>query len=370
MAKTDPPAPNELELSLFGPGVGESVVVHLGRGEWMVIDSCKNGKTDRPVALEYLESIGVDPSTAIKVIVVSHWHDDHIAGIAQIFNAAASAQLAISLALRAEDFFSLVLSNDQLNKLVKATSGTSEFAELLDIIAHRKAINGGGAVGPDHWAIGGKTLYSRTSADPVRVLALSPSAQTVTDCFGGIANRIFVEPDAVKKFRKAVRPNDLSIALHVESPACHFLLGGDLEVGKSEQHGWRAVVASNYSQHLPAIGYKVAHHGSKNACWDMIWSSLLEEAPLALVTPFATLKEPLPTKADVLRIKNHADKLYCTCWPPTKSPPRRRGADGLMNLATKSRRALNLVPGHIRLRINMMDPKINNVELFDGATLL
>ena len=35
---TRPPAPDELEVSLFGRGVGECAVVHLGSGEWLVVD--------------------------------------------------------------------------------------------------------------------------------------------------------------------------------------------------------------------------------------------------------------------------------------------------------------------------------------------
>src|SRR5438067_455186 len=40
--KTEPPDSSELELSVFGPGRGECLVVHLGAGEWMVVDSCLN----------------------------------------------------------------------------------------------------------------------------------------------------------------------------------------------------------------------------------------------------------------------------------------------------------------------------------------
>lgn len=33
------PRLDEIEVSLLGPGYGESVVVHMGGGEWMVVDS-------------------------------------------------------------------------------------------------------------------------------------------------------------------------------------------------------------------------------------------------------------------------------------------------------------------------------------------
>ena len=35
-----PPGKNEFEITLFGPGYGESVVLHVGSGAWIVVDSC------------------------------------------------------------------------------------------------------------------------------------------------------------------------------------------------------------------------------------------------------------------------------------------------------------------------------------------
>ena len=60
------PEPNQLELSLFGPGRGECAVIHLGWGDWACIDSCIDRATKRPAALSYLERIGVDPSQALR----------------------------------------------------------------------------------------------------------------------------------------------------------------------------------------------------------------------------------------------------------------------------------------------------------------
>jgi hypothetical protein len=38
-SRQTPPRPDELELSLFGSGIGESLAVHLGNGEWAIVDS-------------------------------------------------------------------------------------------------------------------------------------------------------------------------------------------------------------------------------------------------------------------------------------------------------------------------------------------
>ena len=62
-----PPADDEFELSVFGPGMGECLVIHLGQGDWLVIDSCRYPGAKSPVAIAYLEALGIEPSDAITV---------------------------------------------------------------------------------------------------------------------------------------------------------------------------------------------------------------------------------------------------------------------------------------------------------------
>src|SRR5271165_3173970 len=73
-----PPANDELELAVFGPGTGESILVHLGAGEWLCVDCARF--RGRVWPLVYLEALGV-PATAIKLIIASHWHTDHVDGL-------------------------------------------------------------------------------------------------------------------------------------------------------------------------------------------------------------------------------------------------------------------------------------------------
>lgn len=93
------PENDELEITLFGSGYGESVVVHIGDGKWIIVDSSINRDTRKPAALEYLEGIDVDVSSQVKGVVVTHWHDDHIRGISEIAKKCSSAKFCISAAL-------------------------------------------------------------------------------------------------------------------------------------------------------------------------------------------------------------------------------------------------------------------------------
>jgi glyoxylase-like metal-dependent hydrolase (beta-lactamase superfamily II) len=71
-----PPRADELEVSIFGPGYGECILVHLGRGQWMIVDSCRDQRNRRQPAIKYLERIGCDPSEVVRVVVATHWHND------------------------------------------------------------------------------------------------------------------------------------------------------------------------------------------------------------------------------------------------------------------------------------------------------
>ena len=176
-AKTDPPSAAELELSLFGPGKGECEVLHLGQNEWVVVDSCLSRPSGRAVALDYMEQLEVDPARQVKMLVVTHWHDDHIRGAAQILRAATSAQFACSAALRCEDFFALVHAGDN-TRLVEQTSGVREFAEIIEELQARAG--GRLSAGPDVWAQEGMRLHV-SAAGAAELHALSPSAQTITN---------------------------------------------------------------------------------------------------------------------------------------------------------------------------------------------
>lgn len=364
--KTAPPKPDELELSLFGPGVGECVVLHLGGGNWVIVDSCLNEARDTPVAIEYLHGLDVDPSQQVKLVVATHWHDDHIRGIAQVLEEATAASFACSGALRSEEFLTLVLADEDI-RLVEHTSGVSEFADVLRILRDRRPRRS--AVGPDHWASSDMVLYTQQSPFRIEVDALSPSAQTITDSKRHIARMIPAAGDAIGRL-PSVEPNDLSVVLLVKSTDFHVLLGADLENGRDELRGWQAVLSADVRPPVRSNAYKIAHHGSENADNPGIWSLLLGQKPHAILTPYVRGRKPLPSPADIRRIKSKSCYLYSTVWPPTKRPPRRRIADRTLKAIVRHRAAAHNRPGHIRLRARLGGVAGASAEVFDGARQL
>ena len=182
-----PPSSEEFEISLFGAGVGESVVVHLGFGAWIVVDSCRDASRS-PVALSYLKSIGTDPSS-IVLIVATHWHDDHVDGLAELMRRAPSAKFVCSAALHTKQFFRLVSSG---TRVLGKSSATDEFAEIFRTLEGRDAERARrGAAGPDHWAAAGMRLDSRNvGRETATVDSLSPSADSITRFVNDLAKSI------------------------------------------------------------------------------------------------------------------------------------------------------------------------------------
>ena len=54
------PQRDQIEVSLFGPGYGECVLLYIGDGNWVIVDSCFD-EHQEPVALAYLRNLAQIP---------------------------------------------------------------------------------------------------------------------------------------------------------------------------------------------------------------------------------------------------------------------------------------------------------------------
>ncbi len=364
------PADDELEVSLFGPGIGECVVVHLGQGDWMVVDSCFNDSRTEPIAIEYLKKLGVDIRNQVKLVVLTHWHDDHVRGAARLFGEAGSARFACSAALQNKAFFEILAVTEQVRPVVR-NSSTTEFRHILEELQRRKQRGARRSqAGPDHWVHDGLPLFPSTDGMQVSVTALSPSAQTITDSIVRFASLIPKVSGQITRLPRCT-PNDQSVALLIQSEFISVLLGADLETVGDPDRGWQAVVNSPVRPQVKAHAIKVSHHGSANGDHDGIWSTLLEPDATAILTPYAAGKQPLPTEADVQRLKSRTSRVYCTSWPPTRKPPKRHGGvDRTIREMTRMHRSINRNVGHIRLRASLARFDLPVLDTFSGAQQL
>src|SRR5271170_7292865 len=125
------PEIDELEVSVFGPGFGECLAVHLPGGKWVLVDSCRDAGGD-PVTLAYLRSLGVEPATDVSTVIASHWHMDHVDGIAELVAACESAEPVASAALYTRDLLAFAGAVQYLGS--SAPRAIEELRSLADVV--------------------------------------------------------------------------------------------------------------------------------------------------------------------------------------------------------------------------------------------
>ena len=218
------PASDEFEISLFGPGYGECLALHLGDGVWMVVDSCVDPRTKQAAALQYLNDIGVNASEAIKLLVLTHWHNDHIRGAAATFRAATSAEVFCSAALDKSEFFELVSASRREERIA---DHIPEFATIFDILLERNPGARAGTIGPEYVKAGERIYSANPSGHNCSVWVLSPSSATMNVAHLELA-RLLPKLKLPQPREVGVTPNRLAVALWVEFGNISVLLGSDL----------------------------------------------------------------------------------------------------------------------------------------------
>lgn len=311
------PASDELELSVFGRGYGEAICVHLGDGEWMLVDSCIDPARRAPAALAYLESIGV-PFSQVRVVVATHWHDDHVQGLGAVVEACANATVVCSAALRRKEVFAFVVAQE--NAAGGVGSGVDELRRLLTCCADR----GKSVI----WAKANLPLHPRPPGSAAKVVALAPSEDA---CERSMISLIEAAENAKltvpRRYTAPDGPNGASVVLAVAVGGEAMLLGGDLENSPNDESGWKAVVTYARPE-SKASAVKIPHHGSANAHSEEMWTELVHTERMAIITPWIKGRRFLPTDADVARISTVCRDLFLTAMP--EHVMKKRKADKLV----------------------------------------
>jgi len=359
------PNSDEIEISIFGPGYGESILIHIGNGEWVVVDSCLNPHSKRPAALEYLEQIGVN-TEAIKLIVATHWHDDHVRGLAEIVEKAPNATVVISDALKIDEFFKLVACYVENTSSMKASSGVEELSKiLLSLKTNNKK---------PKFASSNKCILKRSAdnTDKIRceIIALSPSDASVLLSKMDISTQI-PKLNAEKRRVASRNPNHSAVVLWVQIDDTVILLGADIENTKKDDTGWNGIIGSEERPTKKAEIFKVSHHGSQGADNENIWRKLLLDKPIALLTPWHNGADYLPKDRDIKRISKNVSALYMTAILEKRKNKYENKIERTLEESTVSRKKVNHGFGQVTLRFTSeTGPQERQVELIGSATLM
>ena len=367
---TTPPRADEVEVSLFGPGFGECILVHLGSGNWLLVDSCIDQRRRVQPALAYLRRIGHDPASAVRLVVATHWHDDHIRGLAEVVRTCEAADFYCSSALCTTEVLTVIGTQAEHTH----SSGARELHDVLTVLEQRSAVSGAPLI---RWAGAERLLFRKYLIDKrteSTVMSLSPSDASVTRAIQAIGRLLPQRGDSPRHL-PAPSPNDTAVVLWVRIGSTAVLLGADLEKTANPHTGWTCIVDDHESRRPGerAEFFKVAHHGSSNAHDDRVWDSMLMAPPFALLTPFVRGNVRLPSADDCERINSATSRAYI-CGPPTvRAAVRRSGVvEKMMAEVTKERHEIAGGCGQIRLRkANALEQSQSwSVDLFAGASSL
>ena len=354
------PGLNTFEISVFGSGIGESVVVHLGENRWMVVDSFLNPDSKEPVSLEYLKRIEVSPEN-IQLIVVSHWHDDHIKGIANVFDQAINAEIVLSSAVQQGELKDLIAGAQHQPK---CESATEEIWEIIRSRADRNRLK------KLHLASDNKRIYFRNDTHPFEVWSLSPSSVAVAYALQQIARFLPREGEEPPGRIPGSTPNQASVVIWIKSGNQVAVLGGDLENEKDDAVGWKAIVASQARPKEKATYFKIPHHGSKNAYEKSVWETMLTPNPWTVLTPMRSSR--LPTPEGISLLKQHTNSLWTAA--PVQSPPkpkRSRVVERQIKMTVRKRWVQEGAVGQVRYRADLSDSKTEpEIECFPPAMRL
>ncbi len=345
------PGEDEIEVVLFGPGYGESIVIHIGDGSWIIVDSCINTE-GKPRALEYLDSIGVNAGQEVDLVVATHWHDDHIRGMATLVEVCTNAHFCCANTLLNEEFLAAIDALESRHLTVEG-SGVREIYHVLNWLRSRSS--------RPKFASANRRIHSHGKCE---IWSLSPSDAAFQSFLNSVGALLPREGQSKTRI-PSISPNEFSVVLWIAIDDVAVLLGSDLE-----KYGWKEILNSDERPTGKASVLKVPHHGSKGADESNVWRRMLIGDPYAVIIPWRKGSGALPSQDDIQRILSYTKNAFATAKPGgTAHSPKyanRAVARTIRSTGIKLRE-LDMSPGAIRLRRPINSSKRWQVETFGTA---
>ena len=350
-ASESPPDLSVCELTVVGPGYGECIIIHIGNGNWVIVDSCLN-KESSPVALSYLQNMGLDPTEVVRLIVATHWHDDHIRGMSRLVEVCDHADFCCASVVCTQELLTMVgaLSNRPLSE---SSSGLQELYQVMSLLTERTS--------SPLRAISNRLIFNQ---DGCEIWSLSPFDRDF-DAFLQELDRLIPKENETKRRIASLTPNKVAIVLLVKFDDTSILLGSDLE-----RQGWLEILEIRERPRFRSSVFKIPHHGSTNANEDRVWTEMLDPEPIAAVTPWRMGGRSLPTTEDVRRVLSYTSRAYATVPPGnlTRRPIRRSGmVDKTIRESGINIRRLRTSNGMVRLRKEIGNQSDWDIELIGSA---
>jgi len=362
MIEITPPKLNELEITIFGPGFGECILIHWGNNQWAIVDSCINPKDKVCLPLNYLKSISVNTKKDVKMVVATHWHDDHIRGLSEIVNECSQSIFVCSSALLNKEFLTFVKAYDTHTKI--EDTGVSEISSVIEILNSRS--------GRIVRAIVDRLLLNELISIgslkyEVKVHSLSPSDEDFNQANLGLGNLL---KEIVGPTRRAIniQPNNVAVVIDITVSNIKILLGSDLEVINNDKMGWNAIMKFSRIISGKFDYFKIPHHGSVTAHHEELWNKNIDSDSLCTLTPFELGRNFLPTEKDIERICSLTPNVYSTRIKENRIKRENNVEKMIKEVVGTSLKLKSFSSGFIRCRRNIDNPTKNwEIELFNDA---
>lgn len=294
-----PPAADELEITVFGRGFGESILIHIGDGRWVVVDSFRDA-AGRPIAETYLAELTGDHRVA--AVVLTHWDDDHTKGASDLIKSFEPEEVWIPAVLNNDEAFEFAYAHTEAEPTRRIPLGLREFVAVTDALDERPGVTA--------FAMPGRSVLEGRSPTVLRFL--SPHDEVVKQGFKalGITQRAGFGEIA------SPRPNDTCSVLWVERGGGNALLGADLE---DSRWGWKQIVSRRERTAQSANLVKVPHHGSPDAHNEDVYRTLCNGA-WAAATRYTPGVTPRPSEEDRERLRGSVPGGWILGAPGPSAP--------------------------------------------------
>jgi beta-lactamase superfamily II metal-dependent hydrolase len=353
------PEDNELEVSIFGSGYGESIVIHIPHVGWGIIDSCVQKFDGQPIVppLEYLLEILDHPYPKLAFFILTHPHEDHCKGIDKIIKGYPGG---IERVCRYDGFGLRELRAQNANK-------NTELRRIVPGLVYAfRAMNEAKDKGSQLKDLSEMTLVFdkriKTENDcfiDIRMMALSPSAESKVKYREELIKAINIEEGSFLVEKDCTDHNLISVALVLTVGNLQVVFGGDVEAGTNDETGWSGIVSNVNESPLWAHIVKVPHHGSENAHNDLAWERFCSRGkPIALVAPFLNGSVALPKESDIERIKALSQKVGVTGYTNLETRLKKYYTRDVVRSIESTVRTMKIIerpakPGLIRVRYTL-----------------
>ncbi|HAB15371.1 MAG TPA: hypothetical protein DCE44_02865 [Verrucomicrobiales bacterium] len=328
-------------------------MAHLGWGDWVIIDSCIDPETRVPIGIGYIKGLGLDPAMVVRQVFATHWHNDHVRGLAQTMKECAGAKFICPGVFFDREFIALT-------ELWKQQEGNSsplvELTGAMESVTQRaSSIKGGCRDSAIRFAVANKRLWYRPHSNghgrdsSAEIYSLSPSDAAVAKSLEAI-KALFPQAGTLTQ-PVANRPNQISVVLWMRIADVSCLLGADMEERGNTLGGWRLIVESAERPCGQASVFKVPHHGSVTGEFGEVWDQMLVREPIALLTPFRSGRVTLPAPGDVDRVCGRTPHAFITSRIRDRSSRSKSGSvNRSIHEAVRYIRKVNDSFGQVRAR--------------------